>query len=426
MTIYVSPFTGDVIQPTDVSYATVSFSSNVQLYWPQYVATAGQQVAARIMEFTATTTGLSVYLPNAQQTSVGQDILIRNMGTNSFVVNRFGGGGSFTVAAGQSFYTYLVDNTTTAGVWAVLQFGTGTSSADANSLAGVSTAAIMGKLEAAFVTAEYSLSNPVIDDNSRGSCLVWTGGSTTWTLPAVSQLSSGWFILVRNNGSGALTITSSSITSTIDAQTNIVLPLGDSCFICVNRDPTKQDFFTVGRARPNSLTFTSATYDVDTIVGSTYSIVTNTPIIQRYTALSGSRTTSLLVQLPAVTQVYYIVNDTGQSGYNINLQVQGSSQAPIALTNASQIILLSDGNYLYVLNQSIAGQQTVLAGSAGAPGYAFLADTATGMYLANPSQLAFSAGGVNVLTLDTTGGVGNFISKFVGRVQADLIAGGSF
>lgn len=242
----------------------------------------------------------------------------------------------------------------------------------------------------------------------------------------MSQLSSGWFILVRNNGSGALTITSSSITSTIDAQTNIVLPLGDSCFICVNRDPTKQDFFTVGRARPNSLTFTSATYDVDTIVGSTYSIVTNTPIIQRYTALSGSRTTSLLVQLPAVTQVYYIVNDTGQSGYNINLQVQGSSQAPIALTNASQIILLSDGNYLYVLNQSIAGQQTVLAGSAGAPGYAFLADTATGMYLANPSQLAFSAGGVNVLTLDTTGGVGNFISKFVGRVQADLIAGGSF
>lgn len=426
MTIYVSPFTGDVIQPTDVSYAAVSFSADVQLYWPQYVATAGQQVAARIMEFTATATNKAIYLPDAQQSSVGQDILIRNMGTNSFVVNRFGGGGSFTVAAGQSFYTYLVDNTTSAGVWAVLQFGTGTSSADANSLAGVSTAAIMGKLEAAFVTAEYSLSNPTISDSSRGACLVWTGGSTTWTLPPVSQLSSGWFILVRNNGSGALTITSSSITSTIDAQTNIVLPLGDSCFICVNRDPTKQDFFTVGRARPNSLTFTSATYDVDTIVGSTYSIVTNTPIIQRYTALSGSRTTSLLVELPAVTQVYYIVNDTGQSGYNINLQVQGSSQAPIALTNASQIILLSDGNYLYVLNQSIAGQQTVLAGSAGAPGYAFLADTATGMYLANPSQLAFSAGGVNVLTLDTTGGVGNFISKFVGRLQSDLIAGGSF
>lgn len=427
MTIFVSPFTGDVIQPTDVSYASVSFSTNVQLYWPQYIATNGQQVAARIMEFTPSTAGLFVYLPNAQQTSVGQDILIRNMGAVSFVVYRFGAGsGSFTVAPGQAFYTYLIDNATTAGTWAVLQFGTGTSSADANTLAGYSTAAIAGKLEAAFVTAEYSLTNPTIDDTQRGSCLVWTGGATTWTLPAVSQLSSGWFILVRNNGTGALTINTSSVSSTIDGQANIVMPLGDSCFICVNRDPTKLDFFTVGRARPNSLTFTSATYDVDTIPGSTYSIVSNTPIIQRYTALSGSRSTSLLVQLPAVTQVYYIINDTNQNGYTINFQVQGSSQTPTVLNNATQIILLSDGNYLYVLNQTSAGQQAVISGTAASPGYAFLSDTSTGMYLANPSQLAFSAGGANVLTLDTTGGVGNFISKFVGRLQADLITAGTF
>jgi hypothetical protein len=426
MTIFVSPFTGDVIQPTDVSYASVSFSANVQLYWPQYIATSGQQVAARIMEFTATAAGLSVFLPNAQQTSVGQDILIRNTGANSFVVNRFGGGGSFTVAAGQSFYTYLIDNTTTAGIWAVLQFGTGTSSADANTLAGVSTAAIAGKLEAAFVTSEYSSAAPTITDSQRGNCLVWTGGLSTWTLPPVSQLSTGWFILVRNNGTGALTIATSAVGSTIDGLVNIVLPLGDSCFICVNRDPAKQDFFTVGRARPNSLTFTSATYDVDTIVGATYSLVSNTPIIQRYTALSGSRTTSLLIQLPAVTQVYYLINNTNQSGYNINFQVQGSSQAPIALTNASQVIMLSDGNFLYPLNQSSTGQQTVADGTVAAPAYSFLSDSTTGMYLANPTQLGFSTGGVNILTLDASGGAGNFVSRFVGRVQATLIAGGTF
>jgi hypothetical protein len=426
MTIFVSPFTGDVIQPTDVSYASVSFSANVQLYWPQYIATSGQQVAARIMEFTATAAGLSVFLPNAQQTSVGQDILIRNTGANSFVVNRFGGGGSFTVAAGQSFYTYLIDNTTTAGIWAVLQFGTGTSSADANTLAGVSTAAIAGKLEAAFVTSEYSSAAPTITDSQRGNCLVWTGGLSTWTLPPVSQLSTGWFILVRNNGTGALTIATSAVGSTIDGLVNIVLPLGDSCFICVNRDLAKQDFFTVGRARPNSLTFTSATYDVDTIVGATYSLVSNTPIIQRYTALSGSRTTSLLIQLPAVTQVYYLINNTNQSGYNINFQVQGSSQAPIALTNASQVIMLSDGNYLYPLNQSSTGQQTVADGTVAAPAYSFLSDSTTGMYLANPTQLGFSTGGVNILTLDASGGAGNFVSRFVGRVQATLIAGGTF
>jgi hypothetical protein len=48
------------------------------------------------------------------------------------------------------------------------------------------------------------------------------------------------------------------------------------------------------------------------------------------------------------------------------------------------------------------------------------------MYLANPSQLAFSTGGTNILTLDATGGPGNFVSRFIGRLQASLIAGGTF
>lgn len=425
MTTYVSPFTGDIVQPTDVSYAEVGFSSNITLYWPQYV-NAGEQVAARVMEFSATTAGLEVTLPNAEQTALGQDILIRNTGAYTFTVKRFDGSGSFSVAPNIAYYTYLIDNTTTGGVWSVLQFGAGTAFADAASLAGSSTTAVIGKLEAAFVTAEYSTTAPTITDQTRGSCLVWTGGATTWQLPAVADLSSGWFILVRNNGTGALTINTSSVSSTIDGNVNITLPLGDSCFICVNRDITKQDFFTVGRARPNSLTFTSATYDVDTIAGPTYSLVTNTPIIQRYIALSGTRTTSLLIQLPAVTQVYYIVNDTGQSGYEINLQVQGSSQTPLILTDGSQIAVLSDGNYLYTLNQVVSGSQQAASGTASAPGFSFVAQPSTGMYLANPSQLGLTAGGNNIATLDTTGGTGNFVTTFVGRVQADIITGGVF
>ncbi len=425
MTTYVSPFTGDIVQPTDVSFAAVSFSADISLFWPQYV-NAGEQVAARVMEFTPSTSGLTVTLPNATQTSVGQDILIRNKGSVSFTVERYDGGGSFTVSAGNSFYVYVTDNSTAGGVWSVLQFGTGTSIADAASLAGRSTTTIAGKLEAAFVTSEYSMSAPTITADLRGSCLVWTGGVTTWTLPAVSTLGSGWFILIRNNGTGSLTLNTSAGGSTIDGNGSIVLPLGDSCIVCVNRDPAKQDFFTVGRARPNSLTFTSATYDVDNIVGSSYSLVTNTPIIQRYTALSASRTTDLLIQLPAVTQVYYIINDTGQSGYTVNFQVQGSSQTPIELPDGSQIVLLSDGNFLYVLNQASIGVLQAADGSAAAPGFSFASETNTGMYLANPSQLAFSAGGNNVLTLNTTGGPGNYLTTVVGRLDANLITGGTF
>ena len=423
MTTYTSPFTGNVIQPTDVSYASVALTGTLQLYWPQYV-NADEQVAARIMDIQATA-GSILVLPDATQASVGQDILIRNTGANSFTVQRFGGTGSFTVTAGASQYTYITSNTTQAGVWAVLAFGTGTSVADAASLAGNSTAALLGKLEASFVTNEY-VSNPTLDEASRGSCYVWNGGATTWTLPAASSVSVGWFILVRNNGTGALTLATSAVGSTIDSLSTITLPLGDSCFVCVNRDPAKQDFFTVGRGRPNSLTFSSATYDVDTIVGATLSLITTTPIIQRYTALSGSRTTSLLVQLPAVTQVYYILNDTNQSGYNINLQVQGSSQSPYSLATNTQAIVLSDGNNIYPLIQANIGQSIVNRGSAASPAFTFSLDPVTGMYSPNNSQLGFSVAGTNIATMDGTGGTGNFITTFVGRVQAGLISGGAF
>lgn len=423
MTTYTSPFTGNVIQPTDVSYAGVALTGTLQLYWPQYV-NANEQVAARIMDIQATS-GSILVLPDATQASVGQDILIRNTGANAFTVQRFGGAGSFTVAAGASQYTYITDNTTQSGVWAVLGFGVGTSTADAATLAGNSTAAILGKLEAAFVANEY-VSVPTINEASRGSCFVWTGGATTWTLPAVDNLSQGWFILVRNNGTGSLTIGTSAVGSTIDALSSITLPLGDSCFICVNRDPAKKDFFTVGRGRPNSLTFSSATYDVDTVPGSTLSLITNTPIIQRFTALSGARTTSLLVQLPAVTQVYYVLNDTNQSGYNINLQVQGSSQTPYSLPTNTQAIVLSDGTNLYPLIQANIGQLIVNRGTAAAPAFTFTLDPVTGMYSPNNSQLGFSVAGTNIATMDGTGGMGNFVTNFVGRLNADLISGGAF
>lgn len=423
MTTYTSPFTGNVIQPTDVSYAGVALTGTLQLYWPQYVNT-GEQVAARIMDIQATA-GAILVLPDATQASVGQDILIRNTGAVAFTVQRFGGTGSFSVAAGASQYTYITNNATQAGVWAVLGFGTGTSTADASSLAGNSTAALLGKLEASFVTNEYT-SVPSIDDASRGSCFVWTSGATTWTLPAVANLSQGWFILVRNNGTGSLTLATSAVGSTIDGLDSITLPLGDSCFVCVNRDPAKQDFFTVGRGRPNSLTFSSATYDVDTVAGSTLSLITNTPIIQRFTALSGSRTTSLLIQLPAVTQVYYILNDTNQSGYNINLQVQGSSQAPYSLPTNTQAVVLSDGTNLYPLIQANIGQLIVNRGTAAAPAFTFTLDPVTGMYSPNNSQLGFTVAGTNIATMDGTGGTGNFVTNFVGRLNADVISGGAF
>ena len=48
-----SPFTGNVIQPTDVSYRAITLSANTQLEWP-INGSVTDDYAARIMNVTAT------------------------------------------------------------------------------------------------------------------------------------------------------------------------------------------------------------------------------------------------------------------------------------------------------------------------------------------------------------------------------------
>jgi len=89
---YVSPFTGDVIQPTDVSFRAVTLSANIQLEWP-INGNATDDYVARIMQVTATSAGLAMWMPPANQTSVGNDVLIRNVGANSFTVKDYAASG---------------------------------------------------------------------------------------------------------------------------------------------------------------------------------------------------------------------------------------------------------------------------------------------------------------------------------------------
>ena len=80
---YNSPFTGNVIQPTDVSYRAITLSANTQLEWP-INGNATDDYTARIMDVTASAANLSLFMPPANQASVGQDALIRNVGANTF------------------------------------------------------------------------------------------------------------------------------------------------------------------------------------------------------------------------------------------------------------------------------------------------------------------------------------------------------
>ena len=76
---YNSPFTGNVVQPTDVSYREINLTSDLQLEWPINGTTTGN-AAARIMDVLPDQAGWDLFMPPANQTSVGNDAMIRNIG----------------------------------------------------------------------------------------------------------------------------------------------------------------------------------------------------------------------------------------------------------------------------------------------------------------------------------------------------------
>lgn len=420
MPIYTSPFTGTVVQPTDVSYYELNFSANVQLYWPA-VVNPQQVPAARIIDATPSTSGLVISLPEADQGTTGADILIRNFGANTFTVQDFTGTGSVSIGPGVSKYFYLSDNSTSAGVWQNVTFGAGTSSADAASLAGDGLVALSGKLNVNQNVVEIS-TPPTLNDASRANVYTWISGNDTITLPAASGLTAGWFIAFRNSGTGALTFAPQGA-STINNVSTLVVNPGDSGFIIFQQ--TTGNFFTIGSALPTNVTFTSATYDVDSIVGNTFSLVSFAPIIQTYVALSGTRLVDLDVTLPATTQLYVITNNTGQSSYNVTFQISGSLQTPVSVPDGTIALILSDGNFLYVISQTTSTTFLAINGTAAAPPFSFLSDTNTGMYLVGANILGFSANSINMLELDNT----NILNPQINTpatLNAGLITGGTF
>ena len=418
--VYVSPFTGTVVTPTDVSYLALPFSSDQTLYWASTVS-GTDPVAARIIDCVASADGLSIALPAADQGTLGSDILFRNLGAHAFTVKDNTGGSSANVPVGQSYYYYLVDNTTQAGVWHSVAFGVGTSVADANALAGAGLTTVSGKLATTQNTVNIT-ATPTMNDLSRAATFVWNSGAGSIYLPEYSTLSTGWFIGLRNNGTGELIVYPQS-PSTLNGQNSITFNPGDSGFIFF--DIVNSVFYTVGLTAPNNVTFTAATYDVDAIVGNTFNLASYAPIIQTYIAQSGTRTQTLAVTLPAITQIYIFVNNTNQSGYNITFQNEGSSQPPLSISTGQVFTVLSDGLSLYPLTQSSTGLFFAGNGTAGAPAYSFNNDITTGMYLVGVGVLGLSANGMEIVDIDNS----NILAPVVtidARLVAELIDGGTF
>jgi len=409
---FISPFTGNVIQPTDVSYRSVTLSANTDLFWPINGGVT-DNVAARIMDVTATTAGLSLSMPPANQASVGQDVLIRNIGANTFTVKDAAGNSIASVAPSASRYIYITTNATIAGTWGNIAFGVGSSSVDAGALAGYGLKAITNTLNAAHNVTTFSSAYTAIASD-RASYYVWDSGAGTLTLTAAGTLGNDWFMMLRNGGTGTLTVAPSG-GNLINGAASISLQPSDSCFICCSGVA----FYTVGLGRSTQFNFTQLTKAV-TSGSYTLTSAEAANVVQKYTGtLSGNVT----VTVPQTVQVYYITNQTNGTGagYTITFTTGGGGGTAI-VPAGQQVILLCDSVNLLNASTVAAGALNVslASGSVGSPSLNFAAEPSTGIYRSATAELAMAILGVNLFTLSSSGltisGTGTFTGGISGGV----------
>lgn len=393
MTSYVSPYSGQTISPSQVGYESLTISQNTVLQWPINGTTTS--VVANIIEVTATTTGLSLIMPPATEVSVGQSVLIRNIGTNPISITDNSGNTIVSISSGVAQYIYVTDNTTINGVWESVTFGTGTSAANAATLAGYGLKAASTTLNTVTPVSTFSSAYSFLPTD-QSAMYVWTGGAGTATLPPASSVGANWYIIIKNDGSGILNIALSG-SDTIDGNASAQLQIGES-FVVVSSGST---WYSYAYGRSATFFFTQL---VKNVTGGTVTLTSaeSANIIQEY---QGTLTSNCTVILPSTVQLYSLQNKTS-GPFTLTFKTSAIGGSTITFPQNQTIIAICDGTNVYNAQTSTASFISALTignGSAAAPSLSFLSDATSGLYLAASHQLGFAVNGVNGATLTPTG-----------------------
>lgn len=392
-----SPFTGNVVQPTDVSYRAITLTANTQLEWP-INGNATDDFAARIMQVSASSAGLNLYMPPANQTSVGNDALIRNVGANTFTVKDYAGTNTIiSIAAGESKYIYVTANPNEQGTWGIISFGTGTSSADAATLAGYGLLALNATLNQSHPAISLVTGYTFIPAD-RASAYVWSGGAATATLPLASSVGNNWFVLFKNNGTGTITVSTTS-SELIDGSLTKNFAPEESCLILC----TGTEYVTIGYGQSSEFQFTALT---KAVTGGAYTLTASEASnnIQTYT---GTLVSNVTVTYPPVVNLYVISNQTTAGGYSLTVTTGVSGGANAVIPAAGQATLICDGTNFRNANTTQAGATSlsIISGNVGAPSLNFASETNTGIYRPGAGRFGISVLGSLAADITATGAI---------------------
>ena len=381
MTSYTNPFTGQTISPSSVSYEALVISADTELSWPINGNTATSTPVSSIIDVTATVGSLLLKMPPATQVSTGQSVLVRNIGSNAFTVTDASGGTIVTVASGISQFIFLTDNTTINGIWTSVVFGAGTSAANASALAGYGLKANGLTLETAVPLVGY-FSDTTLDASSRAQFVVWSSGVGAITLPSAAAVGNNWFVVIRNGGSGILTINPVG-TNTIDGNASQQLQLTES-MVLVSNGTT--GFSTYAYGRSNQFAYTQFALSV---TGGTVTL-SSTQAANTIQEYAGVLTSNQIIVVPSTVQLYTFTNNTSGS-YTFTIKTAVVGGATVVIDQGTSLVLICDGTNVYnAASGSSTSSSTTLTlgnGSLAVPSLKFTGDVNTGLYLPSTGNM---------------------------------------
>jgi hypothetical protein len=330
MTVYTEIFGGNTLYPAEPDFLSLTYSTNQTLVWPIEQTVGGDDIVAKIIELHPSTTGLSVAMPNATLMSTGYATQFYNAEASTTTITDAGGNTLLTVASGTSWTLYLRDNTTANGTWRSYQAGAGTSTANAASLAGAGLKAITTTLNTKMDPVSQAV-DYVIVNADRATVQVWTGGSGTFTLPNPATVGEDWYVMIKNAGSGSVTLTPPS--GTIDGSGSLIFAVDESAFVYT--DGT--NFFTVGYGQQSNAVFDFISINVAGTGNYTLSGAELNRIAYEFTGiLTGNRN----IIVPASVQQYWCDNQTSGA---FTLTVKTLAGTGVTIPQGSRTILYCDG-----------------------------------------------------------------------------------
>ncbi|MFB3107596.1 MAG: hypothetical protein ACE1ZA_22100, partial [Pseudomonadales bacterium] len=236
----------------------------------------------------------------------------------------------------ESWVIVLRDNTTAAGLWRTFQMGASVSVASASALAGAGIKAI-GVLLNQKIDSDEEPSTPItVVDGDRAKCLIYTSGAGVANLPSAGAVGNDWFFMLRNSGSGTLTIMPAA--GLIDGSANLALDTNSSAIIFT--DGT--DWFTIGLTAGSTIAFDFVSL---AIPGSGDFVLTGANLDRIAYRFKGALTGNRKVVVPDTTQQYWCDNQTtGAFVLTIGTAAQvtpptlDSAQTAIMYSNSIEVV----------------------------------------------------------------------------------------